>query len=224
MIAGFADTEQDPLIAEALRLQGREEGRHGRMIATMSERYGLSATATAPSSPPTQTAFIDFGCSECLDSLLGFGVFRVARERKFMPEALTSLFARVLREEARHIVFFVNWVAYEKAQRPSRFGAMSTAVGYGRAFWRTLGRASGSRVEDKGLELVGDLLDDLTAPEFLKACLEENALHMAVFDPRLLRPQVMPTLARTALRLVESGARASQLIRRAPRTRPAAAS
>jgi len=216
MLAGFAQTQRDPLIQQALRLQGYEEDRHGRMLGTLVERYHLDASVEEPQLAPTRQAFIDFGYNECLDSFFGFGVFRIARQVRLLPEALTSLFARVLYEEARHIVFFVNWIGYERAIRgygSPLLAALPTAIGYSRALMKTLGRAGATKTEDKGMGAVGDIFADLTLTKFLNACLVENTMHMDTFDPRLLRPRVIPTIAQTVLAIIEAGSRVGAFAR-----------
>jgi hypothetical protein len=217
MLSGFADSQRDVLIQQALRLQGYEEDRHGRMLSTLVERYQLHAPVEPPQLQPTRQAFIDFGYNECLDSFLGFGVFRIARSVQFMPDSLMSLFTRVLWEEARHIVFFVNWIAYERTIRG--YGnpvmqAIPTAIGYARALQKTLGRAGQSKTEDKGMSAAGDIFTDLTLSKFLQACLTENDMHMAKFDKDLVRPRVVPSIARFALSIVDTGGRVQDFARR----------
>jgi hypothetical protein len=198
----FSQSQPDSLIQQALRLQGYEEDRHGRMLATLIERYGLDGQAEPPAAYGGRQAFIDFGYNECLDSFAGFGIFRIAREVRFLPAELTALFARVLWEEARHIVFFVNWITYERHVRG--YGApplqvIPTAIGYLRALKKTIGRAGATNTSDKGIAAAGDMFANLTLQTFIQACLDENDLHMRNFDPRLLRPRVIPTLARFVL-------------------------
>src|SRR5579871_4116931 len=123
MLGGFAKTESDPQVREALELQGFEEDRHGRILQCMIDRYGLAVAPHVKHEAPTRGAFIDFGYNECVDSFAGFGIFRLARDARILPEALTSLFARVLIEEAHHIVFFVNWVAWDRTRRGLRGSA-----------------------------------------------------------------------------------------------------
>ena len=55
-----------------------------------------------------EKAFIDFGFGECLDSFLGFGAFKFARQAGFLPESMFEIFDTLMFEETRHIVFFVN--------------------------------------------------------------------------------------------------------------------
>ncbi|MFY9663342.1 MAG: hypothetical protein WAK19_02725, partial [Candidatus Cybelea sp.] len=120
MLTGFAKTERDPLVRKALELQGYEEDRHGRILQCLIERYGLSVTPNVPKQEPVRRAFLDFGYDECVDSFAGFGIFRLARAARILPETLTSLFSQVLLEEARHIVFFVNWIAWDRFRRGLR--------------------------------------------------------------------------------------------------------
>ena len=216
MVNGFAQTQNDVTIREAIRLQGYEEDRHARMIATLSDRYDLSAVGSDPTLSPTRRAFIDFGYNECLDSFLGFGIFRLAREAEFLPQELTSLFARVLIEEARHIVFFVNWISYERARRgygSPLLQAFPTAIGYVRALMKTLGRANAGAQNDVGFAAAGDVFAGLTLTKLLQACIAENETNMAMFDPRLVRPRVIPKIAKFALRCIESGTRLGEAAR-----------
>lgn len=201
MVTDFAATLSDPLIREAVALQGAEESRHARMVGTLVDRYGLSASTHPPSLPPTERAFIHFGYRECLDSFLGFGVFRLAREAHFLPDSLVSLFSRVLHEEARHITFFINWIAYERVRRGYGFAplqAVLTALGYGGAFVELV-RTNREAKEGADIFQDGDAFADLTIAKFLEACRAENELNMSALDARLLRPLVMPTLAAIAL-------------------------
>jgi hypothetical protein len=210
MLGKFAKTAKDPLVREALELQGYEEDRHGRILQCMIDRYGLSVAPRVPEQRPTRRAFVDFGYNECVDSLAGFGIFRLARDARILPESLTSLFGRVLVEEARHIVFFVNWIAWDRTQRGLR-GALMQAIpvlcGYAGAIGRRIKGGAEVKNGDEGTapaDLFGDLLRGLTVSKFVRACVEENDRHMAVFDRRLLRPRVMPALAKLALAIAQS--------------------
>jgi hypothetical protein len=145
LLARFAQTQRDPLIRQAFELQGYEEDRHGRMLQQLLGRYGPSVRPAVPAAEPTRRNFLEFGYGECLDSFFGFAIYRFACEAKVVSAQLTELFARVLVEEARHIVFFVNWIAYDRAQRGLRSSALRllpTLYGYFGAVRRTLQRAS----------------------------------------------------------------------------------
>lgn len=211
MLEGFAKSESDPLVRRALELQGYEESRHGRILSEMIGRYGLTANAEEPEKEPTRQAFVHFGYDECVDSFAGFGIFKLARDARILPDSLTSLFARVLEEEARHIVFFVNWIAWDRQRRGCRgplMQAIPALLGYGGAIVRRIRGGSemarGADGEDANLNLFADVMKDLTAAKFLRACVEENDRYMRAFDPRLLRPRVIPTLGRVALAIADA--------------------
>jgi hypothetical protein len=233
MLYGFAKTEPDPLVRQALELQGYEEARHGRILACMFERYGINARPAPPDVSPTRRSFVNFGYDECLDSFAGFGIFRLACDARIMPESLTALFAPVIEEEARHIVFFINWIAWDRARRglsypflqliPSLSSyaltiARHVRMGSAMADGAQDGRPA-SRSESEGqLNLFADILDDLTPAKFLRACIEENERYMRQFDPRLLRPTFVPTTGKAALALLTAYDRL-----RAPFRKPASA-
>ncbi len=208
MLSAFAKKEPDPLVRQALELQSYEEDRHGRILRCMIERYGLTVTPNVPKQEPTRRAFIDFGYNECVDSFAGFGIFRLARDARILPEALTSLFARLLIEEAHHIVFFVNWIAWDRTRRGLRgavLQALPVSLGYGGAIARRIRggaeiQRNQPRAETGGL--FGDALKNLAPADFVRTCVDENDRYMASFDRRLLRPRVIPTLARIALAII----------------------
>ncbi len=211
MLEGYAKTEPDPLVRQALALQGFEESRHGRILAEMVSRYGLTAKVSGPSKEPTRQAFVSFGYDECVDSFAGFGIFRLARDARILPDSLTTLFARVLEEEARHIVFFVNWIAWDRDRRGCRgplMQAFPALLEYARAVTRRAKGGSemasgGGTGTDGAINLFDDVMKGLTPAKFLRACIEENDRYMRALDPRLLRPRVIPTLAKTALLVLE---------------------
>ena len=205
MLSGFAKTEPDPLVRQALALQGYEEDRHGRLLSYMIAKYGLNVKPIAAVETPTRQAFVDFGYNECVDSFAGFGIFKLACDARILPESLTSLFARVMLEEARHIVFFINWIAYDRYRRgygspPAQF--VPAMLGYGGAIVRRVkggAEVSGDGGGDGNLDLFGDVMRDLSLEKFLRTAIAENDRYMEDFDPRLLRPRVIPALARAAL-------------------------
>jgi hypothetical protein len=223
MVSGFAESLTDPLIREAVALQGFEEDRHARLIATMVQRYGLPAVAREPKPTISERAFIDFGYEECLDSFFGFGIYRLARQVHFLPESLTSLFARLLHEEARHIVFFVNWIAYERVRRGRGalpLQALLAGYGYARALVGLVKTATRTRSGSGFLAAdAGATFSGLTLASFLEACLVENEEQMAVIDERLLQPRVLPQIARFVLDAIGMWERAGRRAGlRAPRS------
>ncbi|MBV8373529.1 MAG: hypothetical protein JOY69_09730, partial [Candidatus Eremiobacteraeota bacterium] len=109
------------------------------------------------------------------------------------------------------IVFFVNWVAWDRERRGCRgplMQAVPALVGYGAAIARRV--QGGSEMAGSGtngetpLNLFADVMRDLTPAKFLRACVDENDRYMRAFDPNLLRPRVIPTLGRMALTIFET--------------------
>lgn len=203
-IVAYAATVADPLLREAIALQGREELRHAALLETLLDRYGIrvSARAGAVGRDQLERAFVDAGYGECVDSFFAFGLFEIARRSHLFPDSLLDLMEPILDEEARHIVFFANWEAHQQInrQRGKALRAARAARYYIRAAGRRVGAmrsASGSGFTASGTR---EVTLDLTPAEFLETCLRENARHLAQFDPRLLRPRLVPALARMALR------------------------
>jgi hypothetical protein len=207
MLYGFAATEPDPLVRKALEMQAFEEDRHGRLLQYMIQRYGLVATPGTAKEPPTREAFIAFGYTECVDSFAGFGIFKLACDSRILPDSLTSIFSRILVEEARHIVFFINWIAWDRYRRG--YGAdlvqwLPALLGYATAIVRRV-KGSGDFTSGTGdnLNLFSDVMEGLTPAKFILTCLAENERYMLDRDPRLLRPRVIPAIARFALAVIE---------------------
>ena len=101
IVAAYAATITDPLVREAVTLQGFEEARHAELLRLMIRRYGVVAEERAPDIPNGNLtrAFADFGYGECLDAFLGFGVFKIARRAGFLPEAMFEIFETLIHEE-----------------------------------------------------------------------------------------------------------------------------
>src|SRR5580704_5722835 len=110
----MADSVIDPLIREAIALNAFEEGRHKLVIRNMLRFYGIALKPERPYSAPhnPETMFILTGYGECFDSFFAFGLFQMAKQSGYFPPELVDVFEPVVQEEARHIVFFVNWAAY----------------------------------------------------------------------------------------------------------------
>jgi hypothetical protein len=209
LVNAIAEKIADPVIREAVALQGFEENRHAEMIGMLVDRYGLHASIDERLPAPTMRAFIDFGYNECLDSFFGFGIFRLAREAGALPDNLINVFSRVLHEEARHIVFFVNWIAYDRAQRG--YGAPilqtpATTLGYFRSLARLISLARGGK-ENEEAKKFGEAFNELsfanlTLSDFVAACLIENEAQMKLIHPQLLRPRIIPTIASFAYKFM----------------------
>lgn len=208
MVSAFAETITDPLIKEAIALQGREEHRHARLLRHLIERYDIEVSPLPEITVPDQieAAFTDFGFGECLDSYFAFGLFDLARQARYMPERVFKIFDPILDEEARHIVFFVNWVTYLQIQQGwtlEELRSMRAFWQYGKALKTLIQAFSGSGNQQEGKPFTaseaGHFMDDLTANQFFKTCLDANHQRMERFDEQLLQPLLMPRLSKLAL-------------------------
>jgi hypothetical protein len=159
-------------------------------------------------------AFMVTGFSECIDSFFAFGLFALAKRSGFFPAALVDTFEPVMQEEGRHILFFVNWVAWHKRNLPwwrrPVFTAKILAV-WIFLVWERIGIARGvgavgetepsAAAQDNNFTLTGSKTVgavDLSVAGLIDICLEENDRRLSGYDPRLLRPNFVPQLMRFA--------------------------
>jgi len=201
VIQHWAPRETDPLIREAMALQGYEESRHAATIQGLLTHYEIATPPLPPPQTPADAewAFMRLGYSECFDAFFTFALFAIARDSGFFPPVLVDKFEPVMQEEARHILFFVNWEAYRRARSPLWQRPMH--------LWRgVLGRVLQvwCRMQDvmqaRGQEnftMTGHqaITMDITPRRFLELCLAENAQRLDRYDARLLRPRLVPTIA-----------------------------
>ena len=209
IVAAFTETVDDPVLKAALALQGGEETRHANLIRVMIDKYGLNAPERTMEDlgPDIETRFKDFGFGECLDSFLGFGLFKIAWQAEFLPREILQIFETLMFEETRHIVFFINWMAYTEARRgwlARSVSPLRSLYYYVRALRRMAGLAKRGKQLNDGKNFaatqVSLFLDGFNFRRFLEDCSAENNRRMAVFQPELLRPSLLPQLADVALR------------------------
>lgn len=208
IVEAFARGIEDPVVRAAVALQGREEARHAALLRVMIRRYGIDAVEQPLEAlnPDTETAFIDFGYGECVDSFLGFGVFKIARQAGFLPEEMFKIFDTLMFEETRHIVFFVNWMAWREVRR-GRGAAWQRALTslrfYIRAARRLMGTVKQGQQANEGRDFSATqasvFLDGFTFRRFLENCHSENTRRMSELDEALLQPRFLPALAGVAL-------------------------
>jgi hypothetical protein len=204
----WAELQTDPLIRQAIVLQGQEEARHAAIIKGLTTRYGITLPTLPPPVPPVDAEwdFLRFGYSECFDAFFTFALFAIARDSGVVPRRLVETFEPVIQEEARHILFFVNWEAYHQArslfwQRPRRMGR----GGLERVLqaYKRLRIALGARTnKDFTMKAHQKITSAITPRRFLELCLAENALRLDRYDARLLRPRLVPAIAKALCRLL----------------------
>jgi hypothetical protein len=210
-VATYAERQTDPLLKQAIELNAFEEGRHKHVLSNLVTAYGIALVPEPPYVTPKdpEWAFMVTGYSECIDSFFAFGLFEAAKRSGFFPEALVDTFEPVIQEEARHILFFANWVAWHRRTM---------------AFWRRpyfelkvlavwsylirerigLARDVGTGVQDNNFTVTGakQMGVDVDVKELMDICLSENARRMSLYDTRLLRPTTVPALIRFARRFL----------------------
>jgi hypothetical protein len=213
-VKAFAALITDPLLRSALEMDAGEEARHKVVLSNLVQAYGI-ALEPEPDYPmprDAEWAWLVTGYSECVDSFFAFGLFEVARRSGYFPPELIETFEPVMQEEARHILFFVNWAAWHRRTLPwwrrPWFILKSYAV-WAFLIWERIGMARGidqkGEMQDanfamNGAEQIGVAIEP---PALIELCLAENDRRMAGYDSRLLRPAAVPTLASLALRLLK---------------------
>jgi hypothetical protein len=216
-VAAAAALESDPLVRKAIEMQGFEEMRHARLLVALTSHYRIAVESPPRFTPRSlESDFLFAGFGECFDSFFAFGLFALARESGFFPPALVKVFEPVMQEEARHILFFVNWVKYRRAQLPwwrrplfrlrcasIILRQVASRVKTARSMGQPQPVGAGSS-ENFTLTAHQDLGGEVTLHRLLGLCLRENEVRMAEYDARLKRPRLVPGIARAALRLVPS--------------------
>lgn len=205
----------DALLKEALTMDAFEESRHKKVLGNMVEAYGIALGPEPAYQRPKdpEWAFMVTGWSECIDSFFGFGLFEVAKQTGFFPPELVDTFEPVMREEGRHILFYVNWVAWWRRNMPwwrrPWFELKAIAV-WIYLIWERIGLAgkmeNDEKAQDFNFTLNGskELGVEITFPELARICLEANDKRLAPYDPRLLRPVFVPGMIRLALRFMKA--------------------
>jgi hypothetical protein len=218
-VQALVPLEPDPLMREAIALQGYEEGRHSALLDEMLHHYDIPMPKidTQPPYGDPWWNFMRVGYGECFDSFFAFGLYSLARDSGLFPPALLKTMEPIVQEEARHILFFVNWIAYCRARQPGAARLLHrgrcvlamtmqvwTRVKTAVAAARGGDDAGPDNTDDDFMLGVKDSLDVVSSPrQFLEVCLRENARRLDPYDPRLLRPTFVPAIARTLSRVLK---------------------
>ena len=227
-VQSLGDTEKDPLLAKAISLQGYEEGRHAEVLQLLTRHYGIELASSAPPEVPTNPtrAFLRTGYGECMDSFFAFGLFRMGERAEYLPKTFVAIFDTIMQEEARHILFIVNWAAYLRAQRPllarpafdawRAWNVVAQAIGRLKGALEMASAGKGKPKETKeSVETVVDnskagftmgaaasLFGDFSLRTFFELCLAENERRLSQYDPRLLRPTMVPSVIRQVVKVL----------------------
>jgi hypothetical protein len=210
----YAERNCNGLLKKAVEMNAFEESRHKQVLANMVTFYGIELRPEPPYPPPrdAEWAFMVTGYSECIDSFFGFGLFELAKSSGFFPPALVETFEPVMREEGRHILFFVNWVAWWRRNMPwwrRPFFELKVLAVWLFLIWERIGTAkaveSHGNAADNNFTVSGskELGVDIDFPKLARICLKENDRRLAPYDPRLIRPRFVPAMIRLALRFMK---------------------
>jgi len=209
----FGETVKDPLLRSAVQMDAFEERRHKVVLADMVQSYGIQLEPEPDYVVPkdAEWAFMRSGYSECIDSFFGFGLFKLAKDTGFFPPELIDTFEPVMREEGRHILFFVNWVAWWRRNMPwwrRPYFEAKVIVVWLFLIWERIDMAKGmgdnTRAQENNFTLNGskELGVEVTFPELAAICLSENDRRLEPYDQRLIRPKFVPGVMRLILKFV----------------------
>jgi len=209
-VKAFADRADDPLVKEAIELDAFEEGRHRAVLDTLAQAYGLRLQPGRPWRDPVdpEWAFMVTGLGECIDSFFAFGLFEAARCSGYFPAPLIDPFERVIAEEGRHILFFVNWLAWRRRTLPWWRRPLFELKVWGVWIVLALERMSlaagfdAAPVEESTFTITAaqEFGNGLGVAELMDICLAENERRLGKYDPRLVRPTFVPRMVRLARR------------------------
>src|SRR5690348_9236976 len=219
-VLSYAETITDPLLREAIEVDGFEESRHKLVLSNLVQAYGIHLAPEPVYQRPRhpEWAFLLAGLCECVDTFFAFGLFSLAKQSGFFPPELVDTFEPVVQEEGRHILFFVNWVAWHRRNLPRwrrfLFAAKIFSV-WAYLLWERIGIArgidaapgaqAGRERQDNNFVFTGGKAignGNISAAALIDICLSENEQRFAGYDARLLRPRVMPCLMRFARRFM----------------------
>jgi hypothetical protein len=103
-VLSYAETIADPLLREAVEIDGFEETRHKQVLSNLVEAYGIRLAPEPEYQRPRhpEWAFLLAGFCECVDTFFAFGLFALAKRSGFFPPELVDTFEPVVQEEGRH--------------------------------------------------------------------------------------------------------------------------
>ncbi len=213
IVRTYAQTIRDPLMKEAIALLAEEEEGLANQLRSMMEFYSMSTPGLPSIQLPSkiESAFIDNGFEGCLDSFLGFGLFGVAQQTHYLPEALLQMFNSFLDEKAHRIIFFINWWSYwniklKQRSNWSEVRGISALWTRRRNLIKLLSAFEKEEFDEFSLDVdfcVGRLLGKMTLEQFLNICQVEQVHRVQYFNSNLLQPQLGLTCSRFINKVIQ---------------------
>ena len=211
-VCTYAEGIPDPLLRKAVELNGFEERRHRYVLSNLVEAYGikLAPEPAYPRPKDPEWAFLVTGYSECIDSFFAFGLFETAKQSGFFPAELVDTFEPVVHEEGRHILFFVNWIAWYRRNMPlwrRPWFELKVLAVWAFLVYERMGIASdvSNGQQDNNFTVNGatQLSDgEIDIFKLMDTCLAENDRRLGIYDKRLKRPRFVPFMIRTFRRFI----------------------
>jgi hypothetical protein len=213
-VLSYAEETSDPLLKNAIEMNGREEARHKQVLSNLVAAYGikLEEEPEYKKLDDTEWGYMSTGYSECIDSFFAFGLFELAKHSGYFPVELVETFEPVMQEEGRHILFFVNWAAWHRHNLPW-LKKMSFDIKRVRIFihiiWGRIKSIRGIGNQDPGnnenftMTTSAAVNINIKLTDFLNICLNENNRRLSGYDSRLLRPKLVPTTMKLVYRIAK---------------------
>ena len=198
IVCAFAQTLKDPMVKEAVMLQGEEQKRLVATIQSFLNTYRIPSPALPVIMIPKnlEAAFIEVGYRNALDFFWVDGLRAAACQAKFIPDELNEHFGRLFAEQTRHTIFLVNWMAYQKVKLKKRWGEWLAAP----ALWnrssmlvRLTTAFSPKDIDERPIST--RWMMRFSPETFLNLCLFTQKQRMQTFDTELLQPQLSVNVA-----------------------------
>lgn len=198
-LRAYSEEISDPLLKEAMALQGYEEGRHADLLKYFLNHYNLPFKEKPDTPLPgnLEMSFLRTGAGECIDSFFAFGFLEISKSTEDYPIDLIEVMEPIVQEEARHILFIANWILYQRYQRPALLQplhALQTLLSFWDAGWSRLMDIKNLGGQSFTIQARKQEKCSMSCKDFIQLCLHENKRRLGEYDPRLARPKLIPRL------------------------------
>jgi hypothetical protein len=198
-LTAYSEEITDPLLKEAMALQGYEEGRHADLLQYFLKRYNIPLKEKTDSPLPDnlEMGFLRTGAGECIDSFFAFGFLEISKSTEDYPLELIEVMEPIVQEEARHILFIANWILYQRQQRPvllQPLHSLRTLWSFWDAGWSRLMDLKNLGGKSFTIQARKQEKCSMSPKDFIQLCLKENKRRLSEYDPRLARPKFIPRI------------------------------